>query len=87
MRQNLYVTPSGMFSQSYLQRTLEIVGPERILFSTDFPYQYRPGGAPRMFLENAALSSEQKENFAHGNWERLTGSATPSATDAAKSLE
>jgi hypothetical protein len=72
MRQNLYVTPSGMFSQSYLQRTLEIVGAERILFSTDFPYQYRPGGGPRMFLENAALSAEQKDNFAHGNWERLT---------------
>jgi len=25
-----------------------------------------------MFLENAALSAEQKDNFAHGNWERLT---------------
>jgi hypothetical protein len=32
-----------MWSQSYLQRTLEVVGPERILFSTDYPYQYRPG--------------------------------------------
>jgi hypothetical protein len=74
MRQNLYVTPSGMFSQSYLQRTLEIVGPERILFSTDFPYQYRPGGGPRMFLENANLNSEEKDNFAHGNWNRLTDS-------------
>jgi len=42
IRQNLYVTPSGMWSQSYLQRTLELVGPERILFSTDYPYQYRP---------------------------------------------
>jgi uncharacterized protein len=75
MRQNLYVTPSGMWSQSYLQRTLEIVGPERILFSTDYPYQYRPGGQGRSFVEAAALSPEQKEMFAHGNWERLTGAA------------
>ena len=73
-RQNLYVTPSGMWSQSYLQRTLEIVGPERIVFSTDYPYQYRPGRPGRSFLEEADLSPEQKELFAHGNWDRLTGS-------------
>jgi uncharacterized protein len=72
VRQNLYVTPSGMWSRSYLQRTLESVGPERILFSTDYPYQYRPGGAGRSFVMESALSPEQKELFAHGNWERLT---------------
>jgi hypothetical protein len=71
-RQNLYVTPSGMWSQSYLQRALEIVGPERILFSTDYPYQYRPGGAGRSFVKESALPADQKALFAHGNWERLT---------------
>jgi predicted TIM-barrel fold metal-dependent hydrolase len=65
-----------MWSQSYLQRTLEIVGPERILFSTDYPYQYRPGGGARSFLNEAALPPEQKELFAHGNWERLTRSGS-----------
>src|ERR1039457_6386220 len=70
-KQNLYVTPSGMWSQSYLQRSLEVVGPERILFSTDYPYQYRPARPGRFFLEEAALSLEQKGLFAHGNWERL----------------
>ena len=75
IRQNSYVTPSGMWSQSYLQRTLELVGPERILFSTDYPYQYRPGGGARSFLDQAPLSLEQKELFAHGNWERLITSA------------
>jgi hypothetical protein len=70
-KQNLYVTPSGMWSQSYLQRTLEVVGPERILFSTDYPYQYRPGKPGPLFIEEAALSPEQRELFAHGNWERL----------------
>ena len=78
MRKNLYITPSGMWNQSYLQRTLEIVGPERILFSTDYPYQYRPGGAGVSFLNEAALSQEEKELFAHGNWERLTRTANHS---------
>ncbi len=73
-RQNLYVTPSGMWSPSYLQRAVEIVGPERILFSTDYPYQYRPGRPGRRFLEDVALSPEHKEFFAYKNWERLSAS-------------
>ena len=73
-RQNLYVTPSGMWSQAYLQRSLEVVGPERIIFSTDYPYQYRPGRPGRSFLEATTLSPKDKERFAHGNWERLVRS-------------
>lgn len=70
-RQHLYVTPSGMWSQEYMQRALRILGPERIMFSLDYPYQYKPGAPGRRFLEEATLSAEQKELFAHGNWERL----------------
>jgi len=73
MRQNLYVTASGMFSQSYLQRSIEIVGIDRVLFSTDYPYQYRPGRDARRFLEEATLDDVGKNKFAHANWERLTG--------------
>ena len=73
VRQNLYVTSSGMWSRSYLQRTLEAVGPERILFSTDYPYQYRPGRPGRAFLDESGLAPDDRALFAHGNWERLTG--------------
>jgi predicted TIM-barrel fold metal-dependent hydrolase len=44
LRQNLYLTASGMFSEKLLQNSVEIVGADRVLFSTDFPYQYRPDG-------------------------------------------
>lgn len=71
-RENLYITSSGMWSHPYLQRALDVVGPERILFSTDYPYQYRPGRQGRAFLEAVTLTPEQRELFAHGNWERLT---------------
>ncbi|MBE7216864.1 MAG: amidohydrolase [Caulobacteraceae bacterium] len=71
-RRNLYVTASGMWSDDYLRRCLEIVGPERLLFSTDFPYQYRPGGGARRFVEQAPLDDEIRAKFAHGNWERLS---------------
>lgn len=72
-RQNLYVTASGMFSDTYLQRCIDIVGADRILFSTDYPYQYRPGGEARRFLDRTPLDPDTKAKFAHGNWERLTG--------------
>ncbi len=72
-RHNLYVTGSGMWSESYLHRCLEIVGPDRLLFSTDFPYQYSAGGIPRGFLDGIALDETTKKGLAYGNWERLTG--------------
>jgi predicted TIM-barrel fold metal-dependent hydrolase len=75
-RRNLYVTPSGMWSQAYLQQALALMGPERLLFSTDYPYQYKPGQPGRRFLEETMLSADHKALFAHGNWERLTQSVT-----------
>jgi hypothetical protein len=74
-RGNLYVTGSGMWSEAYLQRCLDIVGPERLLFSTDFPYQYKEGGEPRRFLDRVPLDDAARQGLAHGNWERLTGAA------------
>ena len=81
LRQNLYVTASGMFSPTYLRRAVESVGTDRILFSTDYPYQYRVGRDARRFLEQVPLTEQNKMKFANGNWERLTGSATTSASD------
>jgi predicted TIM-barrel fold metal-dependent hydrolase len=73
-RENLYVTASGMFSDAYLKPCFEIVGVDRILFSTDYPCQYRPGRDARGFLERTSLDDDGKAKFAHGNWERLTRS-------------
>jgi predicted TIM-barrel fold metal-dependent hydrolase len=73
LRNNLYITASGMFLPHYLERAAGVVGADRLLFSTDFPYQYRPGGDARRFLENCGLDEAGKTAFAHGNWLRLTG--------------
>ncbi|MCL4638308.1 MAG: amidohydrolase family protein [Pseudosphingobacterium sp.] len=73
IQQNLYITASGMFSHDYLQRSLEIIGIDRILFSSDYPYQYRHGHDARNFLEATALSDEDKRKFAFANWEQLIG--------------
>jgi predicted TIM-barrel fold metal-dependent hydrolase len=73
LRRNLYVTASGMFLRHYLERAAAVVGTDRLLFSTDFPYQYRPGGDARRFLDECGLDEEAKAGFAHGNWQRLLG--------------
>jgi predicted TIM-barrel fold metal-dependent hydrolase len=73
VRNNLYLTASGMFSPTYLQQAVDAVGTDRILFSTDYPYQYRPGGDARRFVDGLALSDEDKTKFACRNWERLCG--------------
>lgn len=72
LRQNLYLTASGMFSEVYLRRSLELVGTDRVLFSTDFPYQYRPGGDARRFVAELSLGQAEKVKLAHENWDRLT---------------
>jgi predicted TIM-barrel fold metal-dependent hydrolase len=72
MRENLYVTPSGMWNELYFQHAVAEVGMDRILFSADYPYQYRPGGAPRLFLEQLNINEQDKEKIAHGNWDRIT---------------
>lgn len=80
LRRNLYVTASGMFLPHYLERAAAVVGTDRLLFSTDYPYQYRPGGDARRFLDTCGLTGEAKAGFAHFNWLRLIGEAQE-ATD------
>ena len=60
-----------MFSQRYLRWAIEIVGVERILFSTDYPFKFTPQGGGRRFLEQADLNDADREKIASGNRDRL----------------
>jgi predicted TIM-barrel fold metal-dependent hydrolase len=71
LRQDNSVTSSGVWSHRYLCRAIEVLGIERIMFSTDCPYRFTPGGGARRFLDEADLSVADKAAIAHGNWERL----------------
>jgi predicted TIM-barrel fold metal-dependent hydrolase len=72
-RQHVSVTPSGVWSERYLRWALEVLGPERIMFSTDYPYRFTPNGGARSFLLKAELADADRAAIAHGNWERLVG--------------
>lgn len=75
MRRNVSVTPSGMFSQRYLRWAIDLLGIDRIMFSTDYPYLMAGPGEARDFLEQADLSQADRDKIAYGNWERLTAAA------------
>ena len=82
LRQNVYYTPSGMFHQRMLRATLELVGPERVMFSTDYPFQFAGDGGARAFLDQADLTPEDRHRIAHGNWEAVVGTAAGSPARA-----
>ncbi|MCP2169843.1 amidohydrolase family protein [Goodfellowiella coeruleoviolacea] len=86
-RRNFWVAGSGTVSERYLRWTAEVVGTDRMLYSTDYPYTFgtRPGGFPyldtsggtaRSFLEGAPFTEAEKAAIGSGNWERLTGHVT-----------
>ena len=53
----------GMWSQRYLRWAMEVLGPERILFSSDYPYRMTPNGGARRFLEEADLSTPHRSSL------------------------
>ncbi|MEU9336527.1 amidohydrolase family protein [Streptomyces sp. NPDC048290] len=70
-RTNVYLTPSGMFSRRYLSWAAEVVGADRLLFATDYPFEFAPAGGARAFLEQADLTDAQRADIASGTWDRL----------------
>ncbi|EGJ75425.1 putative decarboxylase [Streptomyces sp. Tu6071] len=70
-RENVYLAPSGMWSQAQLRFCLETVPLERIVFAVDYPFIGNEGAVP--FLEKAELPEADKRKIAHENAERLLG--------------
>ncbi|HIW90433.1 MAG TPA: amidohydrolase family protein [Candidatus Corynebacterium avicola] len=68
---NLYVTPSGMLSDRYLSWAVDVIGTDRIMFSTDYPFEAASQSGAREFLTSAPISQADKEKIGSGNWDRL----------------
>jgi uncharacterized protein len=68
---HVVITTSGLFSVPPLRCALDVFGIERVLFSIDWPYA--PNDEGRRLLEEAPLSPDDLDLFAHGNAERVLG--------------
>jgi len=71
VQRNAYITAGGVYSQRYLRWAVEVVGVERILFATDYPYRPGPDGGVERFLQSAGLDRGEQERIAAGNWDAL----------------
>jgi uncharacterized protein len=71
VQRNAYITAGGVYSQRYLRWALEVVGVERIMFATDYPYRPGPDGGVEHFLQTAGLHRADQERIAAGNWDAL----------------
>lgn len=70
-RTNLIVAPSGILSSRYLRWALEVLGAERIVFSTDYPFEAASHDGAARFLLDADLSDRERHLIASGTWEGL----------------
>jgi uncharacterized protein len=70
-RRNSYITAGGVYSQRYLRWAAEVVGVERLMFATDYPYRPGPDGGVEHFLQTAGLDHADQERVASGNWDAL----------------
>ena len=84
-RQNVWITGSGLLSERYLRWALEVVGPERMMYSTDYPFTFDTGydpmttkaGGARRFIEQVQLGNGTRHAIASGNWCEQFGGPRP----------
>lgn len=71
MKENFFVTTSGIFSQPPLICSYLALGAERILFAVDYPLE--KSSAAIKFIEEAPICDADKEKICHLNAEKLLG--------------
>ena len=69
MKDNFFVTTSGMFSQPALLCALLTLGADNILFAVDYPYE--SSEAAVRFMDATSISASDKEKIYHLNVEKL----------------
>lgn len=83
VRSNIHITSSGMLNPTLLRHALEVTTSDRILFSTDYPFQRPTQGDIKQFLTEFP-TDEDRDRFTAGNARSLVGISTaPSSTDGA----
>jgi hypothetical protein len=66
---HFFVTTSGYFTQPPFRCAMDVLGPDRILYSVDYPYRSNLAGAK--FLADLNVSQPDREKIIHGNAERI----------------
>jgi predicted TIM-barrel fold metal-dependent hydrolase len=70
LRQNVWITASGMLDPALLRHALSVTSTDRLLFSTDYPFQRPSSPQITAFLQELP-TDDAREAFAAGNARRL----------------
>ncbi len=73
---NFHVTTAGMNAQAPFDYCLNLLGPERVLFAIDYPYEQTAEATA--FVRQLALPSAQLAQVCHANAARVFNIKTPS---------
>ncbi|WP_204376109.1 amidohydrolase family protein [Hymenobacter coccineus] len=69
LRDQVYLTTSGIFTSPPLEAALATFGLDRILFSIDYPFA--PNAPGKAFLDGLQMPPADLEKLAHGNADRV----------------
>jgi 2,3-dihydroxybenzoate decarboxylase len=75
LRDNFYVTMSGNFSAPAFACALSVMGPERVMFSVDYPMDDNVAGA--QFLASYPMDDADRRKISYANAVRLFGGRIP----------
>jgi 2,3-dihydroxybenzoate decarboxylase len=79
------VTTSGMTEALHLRFALELLGADRVLFATDYPYEAMEPAVD--LLDRAAISEADRSRILHGNASRLLRLPALAATQARRGAD
>jgi uncharacterized protein len=68
-KSNIYITPSGLFSQAQLKYVIDELGADKIIYSGDYPFLIDKNTGK--FLETVSISREDKEKIGYKNAKKL----------------
>jgi 2,3-dihydroxybenzoate decarboxylase len=71
LRENFYITNSGVAWEPAIKFTQSVVGVDRVLYAMDYPYQYAPEEVTMM--DNMQMDAEDKKKFFQTNAEKVFG--------------
>lgn len=69
IKNNFYVTTSGMFWDPALSFVSSVLGPDKVLFAVDYPFESNEDAV--QFMDSASLSEGDREKIYHLNAEKL----------------
>ena len=69
LRNNIYITNSGVAWQPAIEFCQNIIGPERVMYAMDYPYQYVLDEVRA--CDEMTIPAEHKKQFFQTNAERV----------------